>query len=120
MYLHDYVTHLKRKIQSYFVEAKWLNQGYTPTFDQYLSNALVSSSHTVLIATSFVGMGDVVTQEVFQWVLSRLKMIRASELVGRLMNDSFPPGTYKILLQLELKWFVANAFLNRFLNSYIQ
>ena len=32
-YLHDYVTQKKKQIQSYFVEAKWLNQGYVPTFD---------------------------------------------------------------------------------------
>ena len=85
--MHDYVTQMKRQIQAYFAEAKWLSQGYALTFDEYLSEALVSSGHTLLIATSFVGMGDVVTEEAFQWVLSRGKMIRASELVGRVMND---------------------------------
>ena len=85
--MHDYVTQMKRQIQAYFAEAKRLSQGYAPTFDEYLSEPLVSSGHTLLIATSFVGMGDVVTEEAFQWVLSRGKMIRASELVGRVMND---------------------------------
>ena len=78
---------MKRQVQSYFVEAKWLNQGYTPTFDEYMSNALVSSCHIVLITASLVGMGDVVTKEAFQWLLGRGKMIRASELIGRLMDD---------------------------------
>ena len=78
---------MKRQVQSYFVEAKWLNQGYTPTFDEYLSNALVSSCHTVLIAASLVGMGDIVTEVAFQWLLDQGKMIRASEIVGRLKDD---------------------------------
>ncbi|KAL6311109.1 hypothetical protein AAG906_025861 [Vitis piasezkii] len=78
---------MKRQIQAYFVEAKWLNQRYVPTFDEYISNALVSCCYTLLIATSFVGMGDVVTEEAFQWVLSRAKMIRASETICRLMDD---------------------------------
>ncbi|KAL6314743.1 hypothetical protein AAG906_027090 [Vitis piasezkii] len=78
---------LKRQIQAYFIEAKWLNQRYVPTFDEYISNALVSCCYTLLIATSFVGMGDVVTEEAFQWVLSRAKMIRASETICRLMDD---------------------------------
>lgn len=85
--LNDHATQMKRQTQSYFVEAKWLNQGYTPTFDEYLSNALLSSCHTVIIATSLVGMGDIVRQEALQWVLDRPKIIKASELIGRIMND---------------------------------
>ena len=41
----------------------------------------------MLITASLVGMGDVVTEEAFQWLLGHGKMIRASELVGRLMDD---------------------------------
>ena len=85
--MHDYVTQMKRQFQAYFIEAKWLNQLYTPTFDEYMSNALVSCGYTSLIATSFVGMGDVVTEEAFHWVLCRAKMIRASETICRLMDD---------------------------------
>ena len=78
---------MKRQIQAYFIEAKWLNQRYVPTFDEYISNTLVSCGYTLLSATSFVGMGDVVTEEAFQWVLSHAKMIRASETISRLMDD---------------------------------
>ncbi|KAL6314066.1 hypothetical protein AAG906_011801 [Vitis piasezkii] len=78
---------IKRQIQAYFVEAKWLNQEYTPTLDEYMSNALVSSGYSMLITTSFVGMGDIATKEAFDWVFSDPKMVRASSIIGRLMDD---------------------------------
>ena len=78
---------MKKQIQSYFVEAKWSNQGYIPTFDEYMSNGVVSGCCSLLIATSFVGMGDIVTKESFQWVLSRPTMIGASQIICRLMDD---------------------------------
>ena len=37
--------------------------------------------------TSFVGMGNVVTRDSFEWLFSDPKMVKASEVVGRLMND---------------------------------
>ena len=58
-----------------------------PTFDEYFSTAMVSSGYSLLIATSSVGMGDVVTEEAFQWVFSRSEIIRASEIICRLMDD---------------------------------
>ncbi|KAL6311112.1 hypothetical protein AAG906_025864 [Vitis piasezkii] len=78
---------MKKQIQSYFVEAKWSNQGYIPTFDEYMSNGVVSGCCSLLSATSFVGMGDIVTKESFQWVLSRPTMIGASQIICRLMDD---------------------------------
>ncbi|KAL6313966.1 hypothetical protein AAG906_011696 [Vitis piasezkii] len=78
---------MKRQIHSYFVEAKWLNQEYTPTLDEYMSNGLESSGYPMLITTSFVGMGDIATKEAFDWVFSYPKMVRASSIIGRLMDD---------------------------------
>ncbi|CBI20476.3 (-)-germacrene D synthase [Vitis vinifera] len=78
---------IQRQIQAYFVEAKWLNQEYTPTLDEYMSNALVSSGYSMLITTSFVGMGDIATKEAFDWVFSDPKMVRASSVICRLMDD---------------------------------
>ncbi|KAL6313952.1 hypothetical protein AAG906_011682 [Vitis piasezkii] len=78
---------IKRQIQAYFVEAKWLNQEYTPTLDEYMSNALVSSGYSMLMTTSFVGMGDIATKEAFDWVFSDPKMVRASSVICRLMDD---------------------------------
>ena len=81
------INKTKQIFQSYFVQVKWLKERYAPTFDEYISNAQVSTCYSVLIAISLAGMGDVVTEEVCKWVLSHGKMIRASEIICRLMDD---------------------------------
>ena len=52
-----------------------------------MSNALVSCGYSMLITTSFVGMGDIATEEAFDWVFSDPKMVRASSVICRLMDD---------------------------------
>ena len=100
--LHDYVTKMKKQVQAYFVEAKWLKQEYIPTIEEYMTNALVSCGYFLLTTISFVGMGDIVTKKAFDWVFSDPKMVRASAIICRLMDDivdhEVPYFTYLILL----------------------
>ncbi|XP_040989064.1 (-)-germacrene D synthase-like [Juglans microcarpa x Juglans regia] len=78
---------MKNQVQAYFVEAKWFNENYVPTFEEYMDNALGSSAYSALTTLSFVGMGDIVTKEAFDWVFSHPRMVKAAEIIGRLMND---------------------------------
>ncbi|KAK7822081.1 putative terpene synthase 2 [Quercus suber] len=78
---------MKKLVQAYFVEAKWLNEGYIPTMDEYMSNALKSSGYPTVITISFVGMGDIVTQEAFEWVSQEPKIVKAASTISRLMDD---------------------------------
>ncbi|KAG2677981.1 hypothetical protein I3760_12G121700 [Carya illinoinensis] len=78
---------MKNQVQAYFVEAKWFNEKYVPTFEEYMNNALVSCAYSVLTTLSFVGMGDIVTKEAFDWVFSRPRMLKAAEIINRLMDD---------------------------------
>ncbi|KAJ9671616.1 hypothetical protein PVL29_025363 [Vitis rotundifolia] len=78
---------MKKQVQACFVEAKWLKQEYMPTIEEYMTNALVSCGYSLLTTTSFVGMGDIATKKAFGWVFSDPKMIRASNVICRLMND---------------------------------
>ncbi|KAL0001134.1 hypothetical protein SO802_014915 [Lithocarpus litseifolius] len=78
---------MKKLVQAYFVEAKWFNEGYIPTMDEYMSNALKSSGYPTVITISFVGMGDIVTQEAFQWVSQEPKIVKAASTISRLMDD---------------------------------
>ena len=80
-------TQVQKQIQAYFVEAKWFNQEYTPTFDGYMSKALVSYGYSMLTTTSFVGMGDIATKEAFDWAFSHPNMVRTSCIICRLMDD---------------------------------
>lgn len=41
----------------------------------------------MLAAASLVGMGDIVTDDCFKWVFSNPKIVRASAVVCRIMDD---------------------------------
>ncbi|KAH9783272.1 alpha-humulene/(-)-(E)-beta-caryophyllene synthase [Citrus sinensis] len=85
--LHYAKEAMKNQVKHYFFEAKWYHQNYVPTVDEYMTVALISSAHPNLSTISFVGMGDIVTKESFEWLFSNPRSIRASCAVGRLMND---------------------------------
>ncbi|KAE8667309.1 (-)-germacrene D synthase [Hibiscus syriacus] len=78
---------MKQLSQSYFVEAKWYNENHVPTIEKYMKNALVSCGYIMLTITSFVGMGDIVTEETFNWASNNPKIIIASSTISRLMDD---------------------------------
>ncbi|KAJ6294154.1 hypothetical protein OIU76_022272 [Salix suchowensis] len=78
---------MKVLVHAYFNEAKWFHENHIPTMEEYMQVALVTSGYSMLTTISFIGMGDTVTKQAFDWVFSRPKMIRASETIGRLMDD---------------------------------
>ncbi|KAJ0829221.1 putative (-)-beta-caryophyllene synthase [Helianthus annuus] len=80
---------MKELVRSYMTEAKWANEGYVPTTEEHMSVSYVSSGIGMLITTSFVGMGDMVTDESFEWALSKPSLIKAPCVIARLMNDFF-------------------------------
>ncbi|XP_042516175.1 probable sesquiterpene synthase [Macadamia integrifolia] len=80
---------LKIPVRTYFKQAKWFNDGYIPTFEEYVQTASISIACSFIIVSSLVGMrGDVVTKEVFDWAMKESnKLVKASNLIGRLLND---------------------------------
>ncbi|XP_024933466.3 (-)-germacrene D synthase-like [Ziziphus jujuba] len=78
---------MEELVQAYFTEASWLHDAYTPTFEEYMSVAAVSATYFVIITFSFFGMGKIATKEVFDWVCNKPNIIKASSVIGRLMND---------------------------------
>ncbi|XP_027192027.1 (-)-germacrene D synthase-like isoform X2 [Cicer arietinum] len=91
---------LIRLVQSYFTEAKWFNSKYIPTVEEYVANGIVTSVNYLLTAISFIGMGSIATQETFRWLTNRPKIVSASCIIGRLVND---------LLSNEKRGHVASA-----------
>ncbi|XP_042404058.1 alpha-humulene synthase-like [Zingiber officinale] len=83
-FLQDEIKALSR---SYFIEAKWGIEKYIPSLKEHLSNSLVSTAYPVLICASYVGMDQVATKEVFEWVASFPKILKASTMICRLMDD---------------------------------
>ncbi|XWS09881.1 hypothetical protein CRYUN_Cryun39dG0027700 [Craigia yunnanensis] len=78
---------MKRQVQAYFGEAKWLHENYIPTLEEYMSIAVKSSGYGMLLMTSLVGMGDIVPKQAFIWASNDPKIVRASAIISRLMND---------------------------------
>ncbi|PRQ54464.1 putative lyase [Rosa chinensis] len=76
-------------VRSYFEEAKWFHQKYTPkTFDEYMSVALVSAGMLTMEATFIVPIADdTVTRDSLDWLFSDPKFVKASSIIGRLLND---------------------------------
>ena len=87
---------MKRLVRTYFDEAKWFHQNYIPTME-YMHVALKTSSYPMLTAISFLGMGDIVTKEAFDWSFTIPKIIIASSIIGRLVDDI---RTHKVFNQI--------------------
>ncbi|KAK2632335.1 hypothetical protein EUGRSUZ_L01686 [Eucalyptus grandis] len=79
---------MKNHLKAYFAEAKWFHQNHMPTMEEYMPIASTSIGCELLLGTSFLGMGDIVTKNDFDWLLySDSKMVKASKVVARLMDD---------------------------------
>ncbi|KAK2447436.1 putative terpene synthase [Trifolium repens] len=85
--LLDYVKEDFYKLaKSYLVEAKWCNEGFIPTYDEYKVNGIISSSLPLQIL-SFLGLGEFSNKELLDWIFSHPKIINAASAIGRLADD---------------------------------
>ncbi|MBA0784750.1 hypothetical protein Gotri_027635 [Gossypium trilobum] len=100
-----------RLAQSYFVEAKWALQNYKPSFEEFKINALSSTGYAMLAITSFVGMGDIVTPETFKWAASEPKIIQASAIICRFMDDI---AEHKFKHRREDDWSVIDYYMKEY------
>ncbi|CAL9128191.1 unnamed protein product [Musa acuminata var. zebrina] len=85
------ITYLKEAMkdlsEAYFEESKWRDQHYVPTLEEHLHVSLISSAYPMLECASFIGMGEIATKEAFQWITSFPKIVQASAIICRIMND---------------------------------
>ena len=73
--------------RAYLVEAKWFREGYVPTFDEYLNNAVCSAGSMSTTSASFIGMKEIGGPNPFDWLQHKPKIVIAAYTVGRLTND---------------------------------
>ncbi|KAI0502229.1 hypothetical protein KFK09_017176 [Dendrobium nobile] len=83
-YLKD---ELKLVAKAYLQEAKWANKSYVPKLEEHFSVTLITAGYSFLTCASYIGMEEVIPKNVFDWVTSFPKIIKASCIIGRLMND---------------------------------
>ncbi|XP_004303550.1 PREDICTED: (-)-alpha-pinene synthase-like [Fragaria vesca subsp. vesca] len=78
---------IKAQARLYFAEAQWLHENYTPSMDEYMEVSVRSVGNSFLSTMSLVGMGDIVTKDAFEWLANHPKILRASNIIFRLMDD---------------------------------
>ncbi|EXB79429.1 (-)-germacrene D synthase [Morus notabilis] len=62
----------------------------TPTtMEEYMLIGLQNAGSFMLIAMTFIGMGDIVTLDCMNWIVGdpEPKIVRAMSVIGRVMND---------------------------------
>ncbi|KAJ9676261.1 hypothetical protein PVL29_024996 [Vitis rotundifolia] len=84
---HYAIEAMKNQVRAYFAETKWFHEQHIPTMEEYMCVALSSSGYSLLATSSFIGMGEIVSKEAFDWVISDPKIIRASTVIARFMDD---------------------------------
>ncbi|KAL9441415.1 hypothetical protein AB3S75_019993 [Citrus x aurantiifolia] len=85
---------IKGLVRAYFVEAKWFNAKYVPTFEEYMENSTMSSGYPMLAVEALVGLEDMaITKQALDWAISVPKIIRSSSVIARLDDDVH---TYKV------------------------
>ncbi|KAH7545844.1 hypothetical protein FEM48_Zijuj01G0136800 [Ziziphus jujuba var. spinosa] len=73
--------------KSLFVEAEWYHKGYTPSLQEYLSNACISSSGPVLLLHSFFSEKYEAKQEMINFLEKNHDLVYQISLLIRLCND---------------------------------
>ncbi|TYH46505.1 hypothetical protein ES332_D11G340700v1 [Gossypium tomentosum] len=77
----------KQLSEAYMVEANWCHENYVPPMEEYMRNAVLTAGYIMLTLTSFIGMGYLVTPKIFNWASTNPKIIAASSIICRLMDD---------------------------------
>lgn len=78
------------------MEAKWYNKGYTPTLQEYLSNAWISSSVSLLsVHAIFFSVPYEVKEKMVDFLEKNQELVYSSSLILRLCNDL---GTLEVII----------------------
>ncbi|KAM3282940.1 hypothetical protein P3S67_026585 [Capsicum chacoense] len=77
---------MKELVRSYNIEAKWFIEGNMPTFSEYLSNGLVTSTYYLLTTISYLGIKSSTEQD-FEWLSKNPKILEGCVIVCRVIDD---------------------------------
>lgn len=77
---------MKMQAKYFFIEAKWYNDGHTPTIKEYLRIARVTCYY-LLPTFSILGMANDASIEALKWIKNDPKSLIASGVITRIMND---------------------------------
>lgn len=63
-YIHAFLLQFIKYVQAYMVEARWLNNNYQPTLEEYIRVSSISSGYCIVITTSYIGMGNIAIEDI--------------------------------------------------------
>ncbi|CAK9142629.1 unnamed protein product [Ilex paraguariensis] len=69
------------------VEAKWYNQGYTPSLQEYLNNGWISSGDSALSVHVLFGVAHEITEDVLDFLKNGEDLVYHISMIIRLTND---------------------------------
>jgi len=82
---------MKNQVKTYHDESKWLpdyqSKGLAPTMEEYTKIAFDSVTCPMATMASFVGMGEIATEQAFDWLIGKPQMLQAACLIFRFMDD---------------------------------
>ncbi|CAK9142631.1 unnamed protein product [Ilex paraguariensis] len=85
------LPHLRKAWENFckalLVEAKWYNQGYTPSLQEYLDNGWISSGGSVLSIHVLFGVAHEITDKVLHFLKNGEDLVYHISIIIRLTND---------------------------------
>ncbi|KAM0059721.1 putative beta-farnesene synthase [Helianthus debilis subsp. tardiflorus] len=90
---------VKEYTRNLLIEAKWVNDRYIPTFEEYMSVAIVSVGYPLMIMLSYVHRDDLVTEDTFKWLSNYPPIVKAASLIFRLMDDIATPSSVECYMK---------------------
>ncbi|KAI3445261.1 hypothetical protein Pfo_001926 [Paulownia fortunei] len=85
------VPHLRKSwadlCNAYLQEAKWYSKGYTPTLEEYISNAWISISVPVMLSHAYFLVTNPIEKGAIQSLYKCHNIVRYSATIARLAND---------------------------------
>ncbi|KAL2327950.1 hypothetical protein Fmac_021377 [Flemingia macrophylla] len=92
-------------------EARWLNKNYKPTVEEYLHTSTITGGYSFLAITSYIGMGNIATENIFKWATNEPKILKAGSVIYRLIDDIMSN-------EFEQKRKHVSSFLECYMNQY--
>ncbi|XP_058006376.1 terpene synthase 10 [Hevea brasiliensis] len=77
----------KATCKSYLLEAKWYHSGYTPSLQEYLHNAWISSAAPVMLVHAYFLVKSPITNDALKCLEEYSNKIRCSSMIVRLADD---------------------------------
>ncbi|KAJ4825039.1 hypothetical protein Tsubulata_009703, partial [Turnera subulata] len=79
---------VKVLVRDLHAESLWLGNKYVPSLEEYISTSSYGASGVaVMLAATYMGMGEVAGAKEFEWLFSRPGVIRATMRIARIMDD---------------------------------